>query len=98
MRAYIALIRMNLRLTLRDRTVLFFNYVFPLIFFFIFGQLMHAEQGGVVAQMVTGLVHFIPVTFVTLLLARVIYHMPPLEHPLSLYVFVLLGLMAFRAI
>ncbi len=29
---------MNLRLTLRDRTVLFFNYLFPLIFFFMFGQ------------------------------------------------------------
>jgi imidazolonepropionase-like amidohydrolase/ABC-type multidrug transport system permease subunit len=146
MNAYIAQIRMNLRLTMRDRTVLFFNYVFPLIFFFIFGQLMHAEQGGVVvqivtmvlslgvlasglfgagmrsvmdreanilrrfkvapispapilvAQLVTGLVHFIPVTFVVLLLARLVYGMPPLENPISLYVFVLLGLMAFRAI
>ena len=127
MRAYIAQIRTNLRLTMRDRTVLFFNYLFPLIFFFIFGALMHAEQGGVivqivnmvlvlgilgsgsfgagmrtvmdreanilrrfkvapisagpilVSQLVTGLVHYIPVTFVTLLLARWIYGMPPLE-------------------
>ena len=46
MRAYIAYIRMTLRLTFRDRTVLFFNYLFPLMFFFVFGQLMHAEQGG----------------------------------------------------
>ncbi len=147
MKAYIALIRMEpAGLTMRDRTVLFFNYIFPLIFFFIFGQFMHAEQGGVVvqivtmvlslgvlasglfgagmrtvmereanilrrykvapispapilvAQLVTGLVHFIPVTFITLLLARLIYGMPPLEHPIALYSFVLLGLMAFRAI
>jgi imidazolonepropionase-like amidohydrolase/ABC-type multidrug transport system permease subunit len=146
MRAYIAQIRMNLRLTFRDRTVLFFNYIFPLIFFFIFGQLMHAERGGavvqivnmslslgilasglfgagmrtvmdreqnilrrfkvapispgplLVGQLVTGMVHYIPVTFIILLLARVVYHMPPLEHPLSLYAFVLLGLIAFRAI
>ena len=53
MNAYIAQIRMNLRLTFRDRTVLFFNYVFPLIFFFIFGQLMHADQGGVIVMVVT---------------------------------------------
>src|SRR5947199_218917 len=52
MKAYIAQIRMNLRLTMRDRTVVFFNYLFPLIFFFIFGQLMHAEQGGAVTQIV----------------------------------------------
>ena len=37
MNAYMHQIRMNLRLTIRDRTVLFFNYLFPLIFFFIFG-------------------------------------------------------------
>src|SRR5271156_3111927 len=136
---------MNLRLTFRDRTVLFFNYIFPLIFFFIFGTLMHAERGGavvqivnmslslgvlasglfgagmrtvmdreqgilrrfkvapispgplLVAQLVTGMVHFIPVTFITLFLARVIYGMAPLEHPVSLYIFVLVGLTAFRA-
>ena len=146
MNAYIAQIRMNLRLTFRDRTVVFFNYVFPLVFFFIFGTLMHAERGGavvqivnmslslgvlasglfgagmrtvmereqnilrrfkvapispgplLVAQLVTGLVHFLPVTFVTLTLARIVYGMPPLEHPWSLYVFVLIGLSAFRAI
>lgn len=146
MNAYIAQIRMNLRLTFRDRTVLFFNYVFPLIFFFIFGQLMHAEQGGVivmvvtmvltlgilasglfgagmrivsdreqnilrrfkvapispatllVASMVTALVHYIPVTFVVLLLAHYVYGMAPVQHPVSLYLFVLIGVTAFRAI
>ena len=53
MRAYLALFRNNMRLTARDRGVLFFNYLFPLIFFFIFGQLMHAEQGGVIVMVVT---------------------------------------------
>lgn len=146
MKPYLAMIRFNLRLTTRDRTVLFFNYIFPLIFFFIFGSLMHAERGGViiqvvnmvlslgvlasglfgagmrtvqdreanvlrrfkvapispapilVGQLVTGLVHYVPVTILVLLLARVMYGMPPLEHPLSLLAFVLLGLLAFRAI
>lgn len=52
MNAYLAQIRMNLRLTLRDRAVVFFNYVLPLIFFFLFGQMMHAEQGAA-TQMVS---------------------------------------------
>ncbi|MEO8028339.1 MAG: ABC transporter permease, partial [Bryobacteraceae bacterium] len=52
MNAYIAHIRMNLRLTFRDRTVIFFNYLFPLIFFFMFAQLYHAEQGGAINQVV----------------------------------------------
>lgn len=145
MRAYITQIRTNLRLTMRDRTVLFFNYLFPLIFFFIFGALMHAEQGGVivqivnmvlvlgilgsgffgagmrtvmdreanilrrfkvapitagpilVSQLVVGLVHYIPVTVLVLALAHFIYGMPPLEHPWSLFAFVLIGVVAFRA-
>ena len=45
MRAYIAQIRINLRLTMRDRTVLFFNYLFPLLFFFIFG-FIDARRAG----------------------------------------------------
>jgi len=45
MRAYLALFRSNMRLTLRDRSVLFFNYVFPLIFFFAFGGLIAARRG-----------------------------------------------------
>lgn len=47
MKPYLAQIRMNLVLTMRDRSVIFFNYLFPLIFFFMFGQMMHAAQGGV---------------------------------------------------
>src|ERR1700704_972843 len=51
--AYTAMAVMNLRLTFRDRTVIFFNYLFPLVFFFIFAQLFHAEQGGAVIQVLT---------------------------------------------
>jgi imidazolonepropionase-like amidohydrolase/ABC-type multidrug transport system permease subunit len=145
MRAYITQIRTNLRLTMRDRTVLFFNYLFPLIFFFIFGFLFHADQGGaivqivnmvlvigilgsgffgaglrtvmdreagilrrfkvapitagpiLVSQLVVGLVHYIPVTMLVLVLAHFVYGMPPLEHPWSLFTFVLIGVVAFRA-
>jgi imidazolonepropionase-like amidohydrolase/ABC-type multidrug transport system permease subunit len=39
-RTYAALIRIQLKLAFREKNVLFFNYVFPLIFFFGFGQLM----------------------------------------------------------
>ena len=46
MKAYNALIALDLKLALRDRSVLFFNYLFPLIFFFIFAQAMHAERGA----------------------------------------------------
>lgn len=53
MNAYTAMAAINLRLTFRDRTVIFFNYLFPLIFFFIFAQLFHAEQGGAIIQTVT---------------------------------------------
>ena len=40
MRTYFALIRINLKLALREKSVIFFNYLFPLIFFFGFGQFM----------------------------------------------------------
>ena len=43
MTGYLSHIRMTLRLSLRDRTVIFFNYLLPLMFFFLFGQMMHAE-------------------------------------------------------
>jgi len=46
MKAYKALIAIDLKLALRNRSVIFFNYLFPLTFFFIFGQAMHAERGA----------------------------------------------------
>src|SRR5580700_6482695 len=46
MKAYKALIAIDLKLALRNRSVIFFNYLFPLTFFFIFGQAMHGERGA----------------------------------------------------
>jgi len=46
MKAYKALITIDLKLALRNRSVIFFNYLFPLAFFFIFGQAMHGERGA----------------------------------------------------
>jgi imidazolonepropionase-like amidohydrolase/ABC-type multidrug transport system permease subunit len=52
MKAYIALIKIDLKLATRNRTVIFFNIVFPLFFFFIFAQSSHAEQGGAITQII----------------------------------------------
>jgi ABC-2 type transport system ATP-binding protein len=46
MKPYLALFRSNMRLTLRDRSVIFFNYLFPFIFFFAFAELFHAGTGA----------------------------------------------------
>jgi imidazolonepropionase-like amidohydrolase/ABC-type multidrug transport system permease subunit len=46
MRVYLALFKSNMRLTLRDRGVLFFNFLFPLIFFFAYAELFHTGQGS----------------------------------------------------
>ena len=53
MKAYLALLNIDLKLAFRNRSVLFFNYFFPLIFFFTFGQLMGAKQGSAVLLVVT---------------------------------------------
>src|SRR5215472_8658535 len=53
MRAYLALMRIDLKLALRDRSVIFFNYLFPLIFFFAFAEMMGANRGGGVTNVVT---------------------------------------------
>ncbi|HEY2014057.1 MAG TPA: amidohydrolase family protein [Bryobacteraceae bacterium] len=52
MKSYIALFRSNMQLTLRDRSVLFFNYLFPFIFFFAFAELFHAGTGAGIAYFV----------------------------------------------
>ena len=52
MKAYWALFRNNMRLTMRDRGVLFFNYLFPLIFFFAFAEMFHAGAGQGIAYFV----------------------------------------------
>ena len=53
MKSFIALMRIDLKLALRNRAVLVFNYFFPLVFFFVFGQSFGAQQGTVVLQVVT---------------------------------------------
>jgi imidazolonepropionase-like amidohydrolase/ABC-type multidrug transport system permease subunit len=145
MNAYLSQIRMTLRLSLRDRTVLFFNYIFPLFFFFLFGQIFHAQEGGMtqvvgivltigvlgtglmgaglraamdreqnilrrfkvapispapimVSSMITGLAQYLPQVVIVLFLARTIYKMPRVEHTASLFLFLSLGVLAFRAI
>lgn len=44
MKAYLELIKIDLKLALRLRTVIFFNYLFPLIFLFFFGEVLRARN------------------------------------------------------
>ena len=54
MKAYLAYIKSTLQLTVRDRLVLFFNYLMPLIFFIAFGEGFGASTStGAMAQVVT---------------------------------------------
>lgn len=52
MKAYLALIRVTLVLALRERNVMFFNFLFPLVFFFAFGQFMGARAGGTLTRVI----------------------------------------------
>ena len=52
MKQYLAIIRNDMRLALRQKAVIFFNYLMPLAFFFIFAQTFHAEQGGAILTVV----------------------------------------------
>lgn len=52
MNAYLTLIKIDIRLAFRQRIVIFFSYLMPLAFFFIFAQISHAEQGGGILQIV----------------------------------------------
>jgi imidazolonepropionase-like amidohydrolase/ABC-type multidrug transport system permease subunit len=146
MKAYVALFRTNLKLTLRDRGVLFFNYLFPLIFFFAFSELFKGGSGqgsaffvstvltmGVlgnglwgagmrsvqdreqnilrrfkvapisplpilVASMISGWLLYIPILFVLIGLAHMLYGMTLPEHWIALFVVTTAGVCAFRAI
>jgi ABC-2 type transport system permease protein len=44
MKSYLALMKIDLKLAMRMRSVIFFNYLFPLMFFFIFASLYRARQ------------------------------------------------------
>jgi len=52
MNAYLTLIKIDIRLAFRQRVVIFFNYLMPFAFFFIFAQAFHADQGGLILQVV----------------------------------------------
>jgi imidazolonepropionase-like amidohydrolase/ABC-type multidrug transport system permease subunit len=53
MRPYIAQTASNLRLMGRDRGVLFYSYMFPMVFFFVFAQVFHAGAStGAMAQVI----------------------------------------------
>src|SRR5947207_15609515 len=56
MKAFLAFLKIDLKLARRNRAVLFFNYLFPLMFFFVFGYALDAKQGSasvIVVTMVT---------------------------------------------
>ncbi len=59
LRAYAAYIKITLKLTLRDRVVLFFNYLMPLLFFIAFGEgLGAATSPGAMSQTVSMVLMF----------------------------------------
>jgi imidazolonepropionase-like amidohydrolase/ABC-type multidrug transport system permease subunit len=49
MKVYFAFFRNNMRLTMRDRSVFIFNFLFPFIFFFGFAEMFHAGTGQGIA-------------------------------------------------
>src|SRR5579875_692425 len=61
MKPYLAQIKSNLRLMGRDRSVLFFSYLFPLIFFFVFAQSFRGAQSPAVMTQVIAMVLIIGV-------------------------------------
>jgi len=146
MKPYLAQIASNLRLLGRDRAVLVYSAIFPLIFFFVFAQAFHAGSSPgamaeviarvmiigvlgsgffgagirtvldretnvlrrfkvapisagpiIVASMVSGWVAYIPTAFLFLFFGKVIYHAPIPTRLISLFFFITIGLLAFRA-
>lgn len=53
MKGYLELILIDLKLAFRDKAVIFFNYLFPLIFFFIFAEVFNARESGALPQIVS---------------------------------------------
>ena len=146
MKTYIAYIRNTLRLTLRERIVIFFNYLFPLVFLIGFGEFMGAAQSPgaatqvfalvltlnilgtgffgagmsavmeremgilrrfkvapitpgpiLVSSIVTGWLVFLPALAIFIGILHFRYAMPMPRSPISLLVFLSIGVVAFRA-
>ena len=53
MKAFLALLKIDLKLASRNKAVLFFNLLFPLIFFFVFALMFSAKQGSMILVVVT---------------------------------------------
>lgn len=53
MKAYLALLRIDLKLTLRRRTVLFFHYLLPLVTFVALAELLDARENGLTSSLVS---------------------------------------------
>ncbi len=53
MKAFLAFLKIDLKLAMRNRAVLFFNYLFPMMFFFIFAYAFGAKQSGTAVLVVT---------------------------------------------
>ena len=146
MKSYITYITTQLRLTMRDKTVLVFTFLFPLLFFFIFGQIMGGGRGAMITQVVAmvlvmgvlgggffgggmratmereqnilrrfkvapitpmpiivsslilGLVTYLPIAFTLVVLGHLQYGMPWPAQWLSLAIFVIVGVFAFRSL
>lgn len=146
MNAWLTLTRIDIRLAFRQRVVIFFNYLMPLAFFFLFAQAFHASQGGAILQVVTmvtvigilgnglfgagiraaqdrennilrrykvapisplpllvastvtGLVVYMPYVVLMLALAKSYYGMVMPEHTGAMLIFIMLGVLAVRAL
>jgi len=146
MKSYVALISLDLRLALRQKSVLFFNYMFPLGFFIAFAQIMHGDRGGsmtyiltmvtiigvlsngllgagvravqeretnilrrykvtpitpaplLIASTIVGWILFMPFVVLLFMLAHLAYGMPWPPNWISIFCFLTLGILAFRAI
>jgi imidazolonepropionase-like amidohydrolase/ABC-type multidrug transport system permease subunit len=144
MQAYLAQIRMTLRLVVRNRAALIFGYGFPLVFFFLFSGLFGAGGSGsmagqvvsmvltigvlgsgffgaglqavqnreqnilrrfkvapitpapmLVAAIVASLVSYMPMSALIVVLAHRFYGMPWPQNPLSLFLFIAIGVVTF---
>ena len=58
MKSFLALLKIDLKLARRNRAVLFFNYLFPLFFFFVFAQMFDAHQGAAILLVVSMVIVF----------------------------------------
>ena len=146
MKSYTTYLMTQLRLTMRDKTVLVFTFLFPLLFFFIFGQIMGGGKSAAITQVVTmvlvmgvlgggffgggmratmereqnilrrfkvapitpmpiilsslimGLITYLPIAVTLVVLGHFQYGMPWPSQWLSLSVFIIMGVFAFRAL